>query len=126
MLVCRSTEPLTQDIRDKIALFADVDIEAVISASTSPTSTWCRRRSRRRASTDSSARARPRRAAPPTSASGTSWSSGSTRRAETVEIALVGKYVKLHDAYLSVHEALQHAGIHNGCNVEVDWVDAEK
>jgi CTP synthase len=37
----------------------------------------------------------------------------------------VGKYVKLHDAYLSVHEALKHAGIHNGARVRVRWVDAE-
>ena len=44
---------------------------------------------------------------------------------EDVEIALVGKYVKLHDAYLSVHEALKHAGVHNGCRVRVRWVDAE-
>jgi CTP synthase len=42
-----------------------------------------------------------------------------------VEIALVGKYVKLHDAYLSVHEALKHAGVHHGCNVRVRWFDAE-
>src|SRR6185295_4580792 len=42
-----------------------------------------------------------------------------------VEIALVGKYVKLQDAYLSVHEALKHAGIHHGTNVNVRWVDAE-
>ena len=40
-------------------------------------------------------------------------------------IALVGKYVKLHDAYLSVHEALKHAGIHHGTHVSVRWVDAE-
>jgi CTP synthase len=46
-------------------------------------------------------------------------------RRDTIEIALVGKYVKLHDAYLSVHEALKHAGIHNGCRVNVRWVDAE-
>src|SRR5215210_8349010 len=42
-----------------------------------------------------------------------------------VEIALVGKYVKLQDAYLSVHEALKHAGIHHGTGVRVRWVDAE-
>jgi CTP synthase len=42
-----------------------------------------------------------------------------------VEIALVGKYVKLHDAYLSVHEALKHAGLYQGCRVRVRWVDAE-
>ncbi len=46
-------------------------------------------------------------------------------RRESIEIALVGKYVKLHDAYLSVHEALKHAGIANGCRVHVRWVDAE-
>jgi CTP synthase len=33
--------------------------------------------------------------------------------------------VKLHDAYLSVHEALKHAGVHHGCKVRVRWVDAE-
>ena len=42
-----------------------------------------------------------------------------------VEIALVGKYVKLRDAYLSVHEALRHAGVHQGCTVNVRWFDAE-
>jgi CTP synthase len=42
-----------------------------------------------------------------------------------VEIALVGKYIKLHDAYLSVHEALKHAGVHHGTRVRVRWVDAE-
>ncbi|HZS25053.1 MAG TPA: CTP synthase, partial [Gaiellaceae bacterium] len=46
-------------------------------------------------------------------------------RRELVEIALVGKYVKLQDAYLSVHEALKHAGLHAGCAVRVRWVDAE-
>jgi CTP synthase len=44
---------------------------------------------------------------------------------EVVEIALVGKYVKLQDAYLSVHEALKHAGAHHGAKVRVSWVDAE-
>jgi CTP synthase len=47
------------------------------------------------------------------------------QRKGEVEIALVGKYVKLHDAYLSVHEALQHSGIQHGCHVRVRWVDAQ-
>ena len=46
-------------------------------------------------------------------------------RRDPVTIALVGKYVKLHDAYLSVHEALKHAGVANGARVRVTWVDAE-
>src|SRR5581483_7510790 len=46
-------------------------------------------------------------------------------RRELVEIARVGKYVKLQDAYLSVQEALKHAGLHNGAAVRVHWADAE-
>ena len=43
-----------------------------------------------------------------------------------VKIALVGKYVQLHDAYLSVAEALAHAGYENGAKVEINWVDSEQ
>ncbi|MDM7325146.1 MAG: CTP synthase, partial [Thermus sp.] len=43
----------------------------------------------------------------------------------TVRIAIVGKYVKMPDAYLSLLEALKHAGIRHGARVEVKWVDAE-
>ena len=47
-------------------------------------------------------------------------------RSGSVKIALVGKYVKLHDAYLSVAEALRHAGYENACRVEIEWVDSEE
>ncbi len=40
----------------------------------------------------------------------------------TLKIALVGKYVELHDAYLSVSEALKHAGIHTRCAIDVSWI----
>jgi CTP synthase len=125
VLVCRSTEPLTQDIRDKIALFADVDVEAVVSAVDVPDvylvpkalqdqgldRLVCERLGLRTAEPDLG-----------------DWNDLVARlgeRRESVEIALVGKYVKLHDAYLSVHEALKHAGIQNGCRVNVRWADAE-
>lgn len=41
-----------------------------------------------------------------------------------VTIALVGKYVELHDAYLSVVEALSHGGLYNGAEVEISWINA--
>lgn len=44
----------------------------------------------------------------------------------TVKIALVGKYVQLHDSYLSVVEALRHGGWSNGVQVEICWVDSER
>src|SRR4030066_2148973 len=46
-----------------------------------------------------------------------------------VTVALVGKYVELHDAYMSVREALKHAGLANGVEVEISWghsADLEK
>ncbi|MDE7256949.1 MAG: CTP synthase, partial [Clostridia bacterium] len=46
-------------------------------------------------------------------------------RDKTVKIALCGKYVQLHDAYLSVAEALAHAGYENYAKVEIKWVDTE-
>src|SRR3954447_14868666 len=45
--------------------------------------------------------------------------------ADTVKIALVGKYVRLEDAYLSVSESLRHAGFAAGAKVESDWIDSE-
>ena len=46
-------------------------------------------------------------------------------RSKTCTIALVGKYVKLHDAYLSVMESLYHAGFENDSQVEIKWVESE-
>ena len=45
---------------------------------------------------------------------------------DTVKIGLVGKYVELHDAYLSVAEALRHGGIANRAEVEIKWIDSEE
>ena len=46
--------------------------------------------------------------------------------ARRVRIGLVGKYVQLHDAYLSVAEALRHAGYARDAKVEIDWIDSEQ
>ncbi len=46
------------------------------------------------------------------------------KRNKTVKIGLVGKYVELHDAYLSVVESLNHAGYENGAVVDIDWIQA--
>ena len=46
-------------------------------------------------------------------------------RTKTVKVALVGKYIQLHDAYLSVSEALRHAGYALGSRIEIQWTDSE-
>jgi CTP synthase len=125
IVVARSREELSTDIRDKIALFADVDVRAVVASPDVPDvylvpevlqeggldSLVCERLGIDRGPADLS-----------------EWHELTRRierRHESVEIALVGKYVKLRDAYLSVHEALKHAGVVHGCEVRVRWVDAE-
>src|SRR6266700_2485671 len=125
VLVCRSTEPLAREIREKIALFADVDVDAVI---TNPdvADVYLVPLALQEQGLDELV-CRKLGIDAPAAVLG-EWLELTERigeRNELVEIALVGKYVKLHDAYLSVHEALKHAGIHNGCRVHVRWVDAE-
>jgi CTP synthase len=125
VVVCRSAEPLSRDIREKIALFADVDAEAVI-ANADVSDVYLVPRALREEGLD---RLVCRKLGlPEGEADLGEWDElarNISAREGEVEIALVGKYVKLQDAYLSVHEALKHSGIHLGTNVNVRWVDAE-
>ncbi|HZA77733.1 MAG TPA: CTP synthase [Acidimicrobiales bacterium] len=45
---------------------------------------------------------------------------------ETIRVGIIGKYVSLPDAYLSVVEALKHGGFHHGTHIEIDWIQAEE
>jgi CTP synthase len=125
IVVCRSHEPLSADIRDKIALFADVDRQAVI-ANEDVSDVYLVPQALQAEGMD---RLVTRRLGlPDTEPDLGEWEQLAQRIGERegeVEIALVGKYVKLQDAYLSVHEALKHAGIQHRTGVRVRWVDAE-
>ena len=125
VIVCRSHEELSQDIKDKIALFADVDIRSVV-ASPDVSDVYLVPAVLQAQGLDELVVEQLGIDAPPAVLG--EWQDlidriGEPR--EEVTIALVGKYVKLHDAYLSVHEALKHAGVHQGARVRVQWVDAE-
>jgi CTP synthase len=125
ILVARTSEPLSSDIREKIALFADIEPRAVIP-NEDVSEVYVVPAALKREGLD--ALVCEKLGLPPGEAGLGEWEDLIERigqRKGEVEIALVGKYVKLHDAYLSVHEALQHSGIHHGCRVRVRWVDAE-
>jgi CTP synthase len=125
-IVCRSRDHLSEEIRDKIALFADVDPRAVFSSPDLP-DVYLVPEHLMAEGLDTYVCERLALEAPPADLA--EWRELTERIAEQrdeVEIALVGKYVKLHDAYLSVHEALKHAGINAGCHVHVRWLDAEQ
>ena len=126
MVVCRSEAELSTDIRAKIALFASLPVEAVVSAY-DVADIYRSPLVFNDQGVDEYILAEHFgvQASPP-DLSG--WDAITRRAAEAdrqVRIALVGKYVQLEDAYLSVAEALRHAGVHHDARVALQWVDSE-
>jgi len=125
MLVCRSESALSSEIRRKIALFASLPEEAIVSARDVDNIYKVPLVFRDEGVDDFILEHFAVEAHDPHLVA---WQE-LTRRADAsrqgVRIALVGKYVRLEDAYLSVVEALRHAGFEHGCHVAVDWVDSE-
>jgi CTP synthase len=125
VVVCRSDDGLSHDIREKIALFADVEPRAVV-VNENVSDVYLVPNRLRDQGLD--ALVSERLGLGDGEADLGEWDELVERIGERrgeIEIALVGKYVKLQDAYLSVHEALKHSGIFHGTNVRVRWVDAE-
>jgi CTP synthase len=124
-LVCRSEAGLDRDIRRKIALFASVPEEAVLSARDVDNVYKVPLVMRAEGADDLVLDHFGIEAEPPELGE---WEE-LVRRADacegTTKIALVGKYVQLADAYKSVVEALNHGAYHHGTNVEVELVDSE-
>jgi CTP synthase len=126
MVVCRSEGMLSSDIRRKIALFASLPVEAVVSAYDVPDIYRVPLVFHQEGVDDFILSEHFGLGAPEPDLTG--WENITRRASEatrTVRIALVGKYVQLEDAYLSVVESLKHSGVHHGCKIEVDWIDSE-
>ena len=126
MLLCRSEAELSEEIRRKIALFASLPVDAVISAKDVgdiyEVPLWYRDQG-----VDDFICETLGLEAPPADLG--EWEQVVQRTAaadQPVKIALVGKYVELEDAYKSVSEALRHSGAHAGADVEIDWIDSEE
>jgi len=123
VIVTRSDYPIDEEIQEKIALFCDVEPRAVIPMQTAPILYEIPLLMENTPIAellldhlDLDAREQP------------NWNEWQQLVAEvkrpkpTVKIALVGKYVELHDAYISVREALKHAAIKNGVELNLQWV----
>ncbi len=125
IIVTRQEMPLDESSRHKIALFCDVKSDCIIENLTVPciyqaplmleesnfSAVACRELGIRAGEADL-----------------TEWKEMLKRATEPereVRIALVGKYVKMRDAYLSVAEALRHGGFENGVRTEIEWIEAE-
>ncbi len=124
-IVCRSDRPIDVSIRRKIALFCDVEPEAVVSAQDARSIYEVPMRLREQKLDTMVMERLALSAGEPDMAEWEAFVAHSAALPDEVRIALVGKYVALPDAYLSVTEALDHAGIFHDHKVKVEWVDAE-
>lgn len=126
IIVCRTEHPLTDDIKRKIALFCNVDAECIIEnrdcdllygiplmmedeglakVAIKKLGLQC--------------------AAEPDLTDWKEMVHALRHPKQVVKIALVGKYVELHDSYISVNEALKHGGIATRSKVDIHWIDSE-
>ncbi len=125
VIVCRSDFPVPRDVLEKISLFCNIPKENAIPNLTSEVLYEVPLMLEREGLADVVVRRLGLICHMPDL---TEWAT-MVHRAKNpkgcVEIALVGKYVALHDAYLSVVEALTHGGIENDVKVKVRWVDSE-
>jgi len=124
-IVCRSDRAIDAGIRRKIALFCDVEPKAVVSAQDARSIYEVPLRLREQGLDEMVAQHLGIDGVEPDMAEWDRFVAHSASLADYVDIALVGKYVQLPDAYLSVSEALDHAGIFHDHKVNVHWVDAE-
>jgi CTP synthase len=125
IIVCRSEQPLSDSLKRKISNLCDVPVNAVVNAADADSlyeiplvmhdegldTTVCELFGYQDRHLDL-----------------TEWTSLYRKvqaQSGSVRIGLIGKYVSLVDAYLSVVEALNHGGIHHGVKVEIDWIQAE-
>ena len=123
MVVARSDYPVDRGIIDKLALFCDVEKRAVVPMVTSKNLYNVPLLLEENGIAEFilekfglQARCEP---------DWTEWKrlvAQVEKERPSVRIALVGKYVELHDAYISVRESLNHAALHLGVNVEIDWI----
>jgi CTP synthase len=125
IIVCRSEIPLNQGIKDKIALFCNVpsahvlqnlDVEYLYEAPLAMEKEHL---------ADVVCECLCLENREPDLTDWTSMVEALRSPEDEVTIALVGKYIQLHDAYISVVEALKHGGISNRVNVNIKWVDSE-
>ena len=130
IIVTRSDYPVDDDIQEKIALFCDVEPNAVIPMLTTGILYEIPLLLEKTSIADLLLKRLNLDAKQPTDLQ--EWENLITeikRPKPTINIALVGKYIELHDAYISVREALNHAAIANGVELDIHWVhssDLEK
>ncbi|HUP69207.1 MAG TPA: CTP synthase [Acidimicrobiales bacterium] len=125
VIVCRSDKPISDGLKQKISLLCDVPMNAVVSAVDARNIYVIPLVLHQEGLDDVVCQILRLDGIPDL----TAWERVVERvdaATRPVRIGLIGKYVNLPDAYLSVVEALRHAGFHHGARVEIEWIQAEE
>ncbi|KAF9127688.1 hypothetical protein BGX30_014694 [Mortierella sp. GBA39] len=126
VIVCRTEHELSADMKAKIALFCDIDESAVVECRDASTLYEVPLNLRDEGLDEIVVNYLKLTTPKPDMTEWESLVDRINKLEKTVEIAIVGKYVALHDAYLSVVESLSHAGFDANADVKIRWVNAEE
>ncbi len=125
VIVCRSDYAVEDNLKEKIALFCDVEKRAIFPLVTTTTPYEVPLIMEEAGLGDFIVERLKLEADQPDLGDWQALVEEIKRPKEELAIGLVGKYVKLKDAYISVREALYHAGFHADCDVKIEWIDSE-
>ncbi len=125
ILLCRSERPLPKDMKEKIALFCDVDVDAVVAATDVGSVYEVPIVFAAEGVDDIIINHLRIECGPRDLALWTDMIRRMNNPEEAVSIGLVGKYVEYEDSYKSLKEALTHGGLAHGLRVDIDWIEAE-
>jgi len=124
IIICRSDFPVSDDLKDKIALFCDVESRAVVPLQTVPSIYEVPLILEEQGLGDFIVERLRLSANPPDLGEWRELVERAKRPTEEVVIGLVGKYVDLRDAYISVNESLRHAAWYHGRQVRIEFIDS--
>jgi len=125
VIVCRSEMPISKELRDKIGLFCNIPGEEVIQNLDAETLYEVPLMLEKEGLAKIVCKRLNLSCGEPDLAEWSQMVEKVKNFKDKVKIALVGKYVSLHDAYISIVEALKHGGIANNTDVEIKWVNSE-
>jgi len=125
IIVARADEPISESIKEKIALFSNIQPDCVIENITLDSLYEAPIMLHQNNLDEIVCRKLDIKAEPPDLTDWNAMLQKMKKWQKTITIAIVGKYIKLHDAYLSIIESLHHAGFELGAKVEIKWVDSE-
>ena len=125
IIVCRTEHPLTDDIRNKIALFCNVEKDCVIENNNCDILYAVPIMLHKEGLDNVAVKKLGLECGEPDLADWNEMLEALRNPVRTVKIAMVGKYVELHDSYISVNEALKHGGIETRSAVDIHWINSE-